>query len=450
MGEYFHSVTLDKEKCMGCTNCIKKCPTEAIRVRDGKAYIIGERCIDCGECIRVCPYHAKVAVTDPLSSIDKFKYKIALPAPTLYGQFKKLSSIEDVLHGLKTLGFDDVFEVARGADYATAFIKHQLENRDLSKPVISSACPAIARLIQVRFPELIPNLIDVESPMELAAQIAKDEYSKKHHVDIDEIGAFFITPCAAKMTSIKNPLGTDRCSVDGAISILDIYGPLSSAMRESISSGNLQNATFKGVAWANSGGEGNSLGIDNYLAVDGINNVMKVLEEIENNKLSDLDFFEGLACIGGCVGGPLVFENNFIAQNRLKKLINKMEHHLPMPQEEVNKALKKYHWQTDKKILPKSIMKLDDSIIVAMKKMEEMERIYESLPGLDCGSCGSPSCRALAEDIVRGNATEFDCTIKLREKVRLLAKQMLEISDYIPTGKERKTTKERGIEDENK
>jgi Fe-S-cluster-containing hydrogenase component 2 len=97
MQGYYHSVTLDEDKCMGCTNCIKRCPTEAIRVRDGKAYIIAERCIDCGECIRICPYHAKIAVTDPLDAIDDYRYKIALPAPTLYGQFENLTSIDSVL-----------------------------------------------------------------------------------------------------------------------------------------------------------------------------------------------------------------------------------------------------------------------------------------------------------------------------------------------------------------
>ncbi|NLN42573.1 MAG: 4Fe-4S binding protein [Clostridiales bacterium] len=452
MQTYYHSVTLDKEKCMGCTNCIKRCPTEAIRVRDGKAHIIAERCIDCGECIRVCPYHAKVAVTDPLTSINRFKYKIALPAPSLYGQFKKLASIEKVLQGLLALGFDYVFEVARGAEFATEFIKYRMKDQHLERPIISSACPAIVRLIQVRFPELIPNLIDVESPMEIAAQMAKNEFSKKYGVDKKDIGAFFITPCAAKMTSIRNPIGIYKSSVDGAISILDIYGPLSTVMGNgSLSNGQefLQKATAVGVGWAKSGGEGRSLDIDNYLAVDGIINVIKVLEEIENGKLYDLDFFEGLACIGGCLGGPLVFENNFVAQNRLKKLIAKMEPHELISSDEIEQAINQCEWKWNKEILPKPVMKLDDDIFSAIKKMEELERIYADLPGLDCGSCGAHSCRTLAEDIVRGHASELDCIIKFREKVRILAQEMIELSDHIPTGKERKPN-DKEEKDENK
>ena len=206
----FHSVRLEKDKCRACTNCLKRCPTEAIRVRGGSAHIINERCIDCGECIRVCDYHAKVAVTDPLEIIEGWKYKIALPAPSLYGQFKNLQNISQLLAALKELGFDDVFEVARGADVVSRAIRERLKKPDLPRPVISSACPAIVRLIQVRFPDLIDHIIDIRQPMEVAAMIAKREFARKHDVDEKEIGCFFLTPCPAKVTAIRNPIGQQK------------------------------------------------------------------------------------------------------------------------------------------------------------------------------------------------------------------------------------------------
>ena len=97
MNEYEHSVCLEVEKCNGCTTCLKHCPTEAIRIKDGHAVINQERCIDCGECIRVCPNKAKKAVCSKLDAMDGFKWKIALPAPTLYGQFDNLDDVDYVL-----------------------------------------------------------------------------------------------------------------------------------------------------------------------------------------------------------------------------------------------------------------------------------------------------------------------------------------------------------------
>ena len=424
----FHSVRLDKDKCKACTNCLKRCPTEAIRVRGGRAHIIDERCIDCGECIRVCDYHAKFAQTDPLSSLEQFKYKIALPAPSLYGQFKHLLSPSQVLDGLLAMGFDDVYEVANGADIVTRAIRERMRNAQPEDyPIISSACPAIVRLIRVRFPDLLSHIIDIRQPMEVAAMVAKKEFCKKHNVEAKDVGCFFITPCAAKMTAIRNPIGHETSAVDGAISMLEIYGVLASHIKKNHTDSKRATASSYGVGWASSGGEAAAVCPEHSMAVDGIENVIRVLEEIENNKLQDLVFFEGAACTGGCVGGPLTFENSYVARNAVQALMSGCD--ITHPDDKVNASyLGKYPLIADKAILPNSVMRLDDDIVEAMRKMEQMEEIVRSLPGYDCGSCGSPTCRTFAEDIVRGFCNKMDCIHILKEQLKVMAQQMVELA----------------------
>ena len=426
-----HSVRLDKELCKGCTNCLMHCPTEAIRVRKGRAHILDERCIDCGECIRICDYHAKVAITDSLDELKKYKYTIALPAPSLYGQFRGLTDVGVVLTALKRLGFDDVFEVARGADVVARAISEKLREPSLPRPLISSACPTVVRLIQVRFPDLIPNIVDVRQPMEVAAQIARDEFCRAHGCRSEEVGVFFITPCPAKMTAIASPLGHKTSAVTSAISMMEIYGLLrpliSKIQREDQENGA---STSYGIGWATSGGETQSIFQENALCVDGIQNCIRVLEEIENNKLSDLTFFEGNACTGGCVGGPLTFENNYVAKNSIRKLVAAAKaQNDSTPQQSVPVSdMNKYHTRMDAPITPNTAMKLDEDISVAMQKLQRMNEIIAELPGYDCGSCGSPTCRSFAEDIVLGYANEMECIHKMRDKLQSMAEQMVELA----------------------
>ena len=429
MKKYFHSVTLDKEKCKGCTNCIKRCPTEAIRVRDGKAKIIKERCIDCGECIRVCPYHAKKAITDAFDDIFEYQYKIALPAPTLYGQFKNIWDVNVILTALKHIGFDDVFEVAKAAEFVSDKTNTLFKQGKVKNPAISAACPAIVRLIRVRFPGLIDNIIPLEAPMEVAARFAKKEAAKQQGLLEEQVGVFFITPCAAKVTSTKVSLDTEQSYVDGVISMKDIYLKLMGVIGKIDQVESLACAGMYGVGWANSGGESAALRDEQNISVDGIHNVIKVLEELEDEKLTDIDFVELLACTGGCVGGPLTLENNFVAQNRVQRIAKMMD---CKRCGRWFKHTKDVEVRLTKPVTYEPVMKLDHDMVKAMKKMEQLESIYEHLPGLDCGSCGAPSCYSLAEDIVRGFATETDCIFMLREKVRNLTKEMMELESKMP------------------
>ncbi|AUS97831.1 ferredoxin [Clostridium thermosuccinogenes] len=441
MGTYFHSVTLDEESCRGCTNCIKRCPTEAIRVRKGKARIINERCIDCGECIRICPYHAKKAISDPFGLIYAYKYRVAIPAPTLYGQFKANITRRQLLTALKMIGFDEVYEVAKGAEIVSAATRELLEKTDVKKPLISSACPAVVRLIQVRFPNLINNILRLDSPMEVTAKMAKEKISRDKGIRGEDIGVFFITPCAAKVTSIKAPYGKTSSYVNGAISIKDIYLKVLSKLDKAAGKAeDFDLAGYDGVRWANSGGESLALGTDKFLAVDGIHNVIAILDDVEDDRLEDVEFIEALACTGGCLGGPLTVENLYVAKNRFKRILDEMK-----ADAVVKDSPEKYKDEVDVLgvIEHRPVMKLDDDIQKAMEMMANMKNIYAELPGLDCGACGAPSCKALAEDIVRGNADETDCIFKLREKVRNLAAQMIELEDKMPPVMDRVRKKNR-------
>ena len=420
MGIFFHSVTLDEGKCVGCTNCIKRCPTEAIRVRNGKAVITSERCIDCGECIRICPHHAKRAKHDHLSMLENFTYNIALPAPSLYGQFNNLDDQDYVLTGLKKLGFDDVVEVAGAAELVSEATRRLMDAGALKRPVISSACPAIVRLIRVRFPDLCNHVLPLLSPMETAATIAKQRAKEKTGLPEEKIGCFFITPCPAKVTDIRMPIGIERSKVDGAIAISEIFPQLSNRMDklspEAVEP--LSSSGILGVSWASSGGESSALLKEKYLAADGIENVIRVLEEIEDERIGELDFIELNACSGGCVGGVLCVENPYVAIARLQRL----RRYLPVSQSHLEQNApvpREMNWSGELEF--SNVLTLSDDIGRAMQMMVEIDGVEQSLPGLDCGACGAPTCRAFAEDVVRGNCRKEDCIFILRKEIQRFA-----------------------------
>ncbi len=434
---YTHSVRLEAEKCRGCTNCLKRCPTDAIRIRNNRAAIIRQNCIDCGECVRVCPHHAKVAVTDPLSILDGYEYRIALPAPTLYVQFPQVHRSEKIIASLYKIGFDEVFEVARAAEVISYAISRTLINEDRPRPVISSACPAVVRLIQQKYPSLLDNVIDIVSPMEAAARIAKDEFAKKHGVPREKIGAFFISPCAAKFTDVRNPIGISQSSVDGVIAIKDIYTQIQAHVKDEFTPLEIERASTVGVRWAIPSGEAEAVGMRHFLCVDGIENVKHALDQIEDNRFDRLDYVELLACTNGCLGGPLSVENGYVAKSRLNSILRNTPDRQVQRTEMFDNAHERF--RMTEKIEPNDAQQLTGTMLERLVKATRIEEIEAELPGLDCGSCGSPSCRALALDIVSGHASEMNCIFKLNERISTLAGEMVSLgaSTRFSVGKDR-------------
>lgn len=410
MNRYEHSVYLDEKKCSGCTACLKHCPTEAIRIRGGHASIDPDRCIDCGECIRVCPHNAKKAVCEKLSAMDKFKWKIALPAPSLYGQFDNLEDVDYVLDGLIKIGFDDVFEVSAAAELVSAYTRLYLKTEGVKKPAISSACPVVIRLIGLRFPSLTDNIIHMLPPMEIAAMLARKK-AKREHPELadEEIGVCFISPCPAKVSYVKNGFAGYKSQVDTVVSINDIYFQLIAKMQPKADIKSLSNSGMIGIGWASTGGEATAIFNESYLAADGIENVIRVLDQVENGNIPPLEFIELNACSGGCVGGVMTMQNPFIAKARLQTL----RRYLPVSQNFLSK---------EESYIPESyifneiptyhpISRLSDSMAESMRMMADIQKLRDTLPGIDCGACGAPNCRAFAEDAVRNRSCGAKCPL---------------------------------------
>ena len=259
-------------------------------------------------------------------------------------------------------------------------------------------------------------------PIEVAGRLARARAMSKHpELKPEDIGICFISPCPAKVSYVKN--ATDGNNIDLVISISDVYFAILGLMKNKMTPVPVSRTGMIGLGWASTGGESSAIFNDRYLAADGIENVIRVLEEIDNGSFPSLDFIELNACPGGCVGGVMTVENPYIAKARLQTL----KRYLPVSQ----------NWDftdnpTDKTFIPKEFIdqndviykpatKLSEDMDEAFKKMGDIQKIRENLPDLDCGSCGAPTCHAFAEDIIRGNAVIDDCIVRMRERIHMLS-----------------------------
>lgn len=413
---YKHSVSLDIEKCKGCTACLKRCPTEAIRIHDGHAVISAIRCIDCGECIKVCPSKAKKATHDSLSVLEEYRYTVALPAPSFYGQFDNLDNIGYIIKGLLDLGFDDVFEVACAAELVSAYTREYINREGIKKPVISSACPTITRLISTNYPYLCENIMPILPPIDIAAFLAREKALREHpELSPEDIGIIFISPCPAKVSYIKNNFAGERNYISAAVSVRDVYFALLDKMKKYREEPlETTEAGMIGIGWASTGGESTAILNDRYLAADGIENCIRVLDQIDSADITHLDFVELNACSGGCVGGAMGVANPYIAQARLQSL----KRYLPVSPNRPASSWIPDQYFHEKEVEYNPYSSLSSDRKTAMRMMRDIEEITKKLPGLDCGSCGAPTCMAFAEDIVKNETSADECTVILKRILR--------------------------------
>jgi hypothetical protein len=360
-----------------------------------------------------------------VETIRQYEYAVALPAPSLYSQFNNLDDVNIVLNALKLMGFDDVFEVSAAAEIVSEATRRYISEHQDQVPIISTACSSVVRLIRVRFPNLIPHMLPLNPPIEVAAGLAVEKALKETGLPREKIGIFFISPCPSKVTYVKSPLGTEKSQVDHVLAIKDVYPQLLSHMKAvGTDPEELSTSGKIGISWGRSGGEASGLFSENYLAADGIENVIRVLEDLEDEKFDNLQFVELNACNGGCVGGVLTVENPYVAEVKLKRL----RKYMPVARSHMEEGTESYvPWTTGVQFEP--VFRLGENMMESFSRLERVERLCKKLPGLDCGSCGAPTCKALAEDIVRGDASERDCVYYLRDNLHKLSQEVAILAD---------------------
>lgn len=426
-----HGINISGEACRGCVNCIKICPTEAIRVINGKVRILDERCIGCGECLRTCSHRAITLQETDMDSISGTKPPGIVADPSLFTQFPWPPNPAFTGEALRGLGFEPVVNESSIAYDLAAYAQARIidEDRTREYPLISTYCPAVVRLVQIKFPELIPNLSPVETPLETAVDLWRAHHNKQG------TPAVLVASCPARIAMVEDPLGRETSSIDHVVSTARIVREILSGNRSEGDQPQEDPRDSRWMNWAASGGEIRHIRQFaekpfRSLAVSGIRNIIGVLQDIELRRLRGVDFIETRACNMGCIGGIANAESSFLSQVKVDGTIPPAP-----PTEKEKRTLEELYnagiWKLQKDIKSIEQVPLGQDMAGAMEKLNELKAVYARLPHLDCGTCGRPTCRVMAEDIVRGEATPDDCIFRLREKIESLSEEIYGLSKHL-------------------
>ncbi len=415
---FYHALQIDDPHCIGCSRCMKICPTEAIRISGGMASIQEHRCIDCGRCYEVCPVQAISIKDDDFESFRQYKHSVALLPAVFIGQFPDDVSVSKVYATLYELGFAHVMEVESAAMIYKEAKERYAREHPAVRPLISSFCPAIVRLIQIKYPSLVENVMPIKVPLDLSAMYALEELQSRG-IPREEIGLFYITPCAAKVSAVKAPVGEERSIIDGVINMNSLFNRVYKRMKENGKEHQYkplarQRLSADAILSTLTNGERRICTAKRSYSIDGIQNVMDFLDKLENDEVEGVEFLELRACDQSCAGALLSVDNRFLCGERMYARARKAaerERNGEMPRDREMEKYQDYlieHSLVDE-VQPRSMMVLDENIGEALKKMERIEKMKSHLPQIDCGVCGAPTCEAFATDVVCDRARLEQC-----------------------------------------
>jgi two-component system, NtrC family, sensor kinase len=417
-----------EEKCKRCYSCIRECPAKAIMVENGQAKVVESRCVACGHCVKVCSQNAKAV----LRSIDnvlrymKDEQTIAMLAPSFAAAFNDVTP-EQVIGGIREIGFSKVVEVAFGADLVNrAYYNLATSAKDLNgaakKPIIASSCPALSTYIQKYVPELLPNLAPIVSPMVAMGRVIRKIYGA-------DIKIIFIGPCSAKKVEAMDQEVRDSVdevlTFDELVEMWDILGIDPAKSEESEFDPPL---AYLGRVYPVSGGLLRSAGLSvdvmdaEMLVTEGKARFLKLVESLKNNQV-DAQFIDVLFC-DGCINGPYMDHgvDYFTRKQKVVRYTEKGRKNVDYAawKEAINQCQEINVWRRFS----------TDSVAVADPHEDDIQKILNRIDKfspsdeLNCGACGYHTCREYAIAVHQGLAESDMCLPYLIEKKERIQKQL--------------------------
>ncbi len=393
-------LTLKKSNCKNCYKCIRHCPVKAIRFSGNQAHIIGNECILCGQCFVVCPQNAKEIVdeTEKVKVLLQTGEPVVVSlAPSFVANYKG-AGINAMRNALKKLGFYDVEETAIGATIVKNEYERMIaeEERDI---IISSCCHSVNLLIQKHYPSALEYLADVVSPMQAHCNDIKQRYPNAKTV--------FIGPCVAKKDEAEHYEGI----VDAVLTFEELTEWLKSENID-IEPETDNTVCSRARFFPTTGGVLKTMAQENtgftYLALDGIENCIAALKDIESGKIHKC-FIEMSACVGSCMGGPVM--EKYHHTETVKDYIT-IAQYAGTKDFEVSQpkaiALKKHFEFIEQRLAMPSEQEINN----VLRQMGKFKPAQE----LNCGSCGYNTCREKAIAIIHGKAEISMCLPFLKDK----------------------------------
>ena len=381
------------EKCVKCLKCIKVCPTGAISMHESKIVVDSDKCVNCGACMDACNHLGLQTKGSSLQDMQHYDYNIALVPTAVFGDCASVAEVNSLLNAIKKLGFDEVIDLSSYDGYLYELKSDFLKSEQKETCIISSFCPVINKLIENKYPMLYANMI----PFDYAATIAAKKIRKEKKPQERKMGIFLLCECIAKLDFGKHPYGNMNAEIDHVLSLADIFPQI----RKNLGSTDLNHdVSCQGLHFVSTQLFLTSEMERNYMVADGLSKVENVLELLEFGQIKKVKYFHLANCMNGCIGGNLLWGNSFDKEVNVEKLVKEAKD----IKADLTPEMAKREGKTENLDEQRSMME-------RLMEFEALNKQLEKLPGYDCGACGYPSCRAMAEEIVKGNSKIEDCRV---------------------------------------